>query len=178
MSAAGGYPGGMERTSLAAVLGCCAALSACATPKTGGSVRLSVPHVRQAGTHSGGLASAQMVARYYKSPLSPRVERLMRLASTSGDLSGGELRSSLESSGYRVSVFTGRLGHGASGLYSHLDRGEPVIVMLGSSYMIVDGYDGESLWFIDPRHGSVRTTAADFDLAWQDSRRFALVAQR
>jgi ABC-type bacteriocin/lantibiotic exporter with double-glycine peptidase domain len=165
----------MAKTLAVLVLG--AALAGCAGPR-GSSARLGVPLVRQSGQHTGGLASARMLARYYKAPLTPRVERLMSLASASGDLSASELRASLESSGYTVSVFSGRLDHGAEGLYGYLDRGQPVVVLVGSSYMLVDGYEDGRLRLLDPRSGVVEAAAEDFDRAWSDSQRLALVARR
>lgn len=158
-------------TTVLAMTGCLA-LSGCALQfGHGTSVRLGVPMIRQ---RQAGLASARMVARYYSVPLSPRAERLMRLASAGGELSSEELKAGLEASGYRVTLSSAELPE----LYAHLDRGEPVIVVVGSTFMLLDGYGHGHVVLLDPRRGVVRAEAGDFDRAWGGSRRMALVAIR
>lgn len=153
------------------------ALAGCAAPSRA-RVRLAVPLVRQGEEREGGLASARMITRFYKCPLPERTERLLRLASASGDLSAGELKAALESSGLTVTVFTGTLDRGPGSLYAHLDRGEPVLVRVGASYMLVDGYGGDHVHLLDPRRGALEAEAGDFDRAWRDGERLALAASR
>lgn len=151
-------------------------LAGCAAPQSS-RMKLGVPLVRQTEAREGGLASARMVTQFYKVALPARTEHMLRLASSSGELSAVELKAAIESSGLSVSVVSGTL-EGASGLYAHLDRGEPVVVLLGSSYMLVDGYGGGSVRLLDPLRGVLVADAEDFELAWQDSSRTALAARR
>lgn len=157
-----------------------AALAGCAghAVTDDANVDLRVHLVRQHGVGTGGLASARMLARYYRLPLIPRAERVMRLASASGELSSAELAEALEASGYRVSVFSGTLDHGEAGIFRNLDRGEPVIVIIGSSFMLVDGYGAGQMRLLDSKRGAMKVSADDFDRAWQDSGGLALVAVR
>jgi ABC-type bacteriocin/lantibiotic exporter with double-glycine peptidase domain len=151
-------------------------LSGCAVPfgqGRGPRVRLGVALVRQTVDREGGLASARMLARYHRATLPARTERMLRLASSSGELSAAELKAALETSGLKVEIFSGT----RDGLYAHLDRGEPVVVLVGASYMLVDGYGGGSVRLLDPRHGALEADAGDFDRVWQDSQRLALVAR-
>lgn len=161
----------MANTTTVVAMTGCLALSGCALAGRQASVRLGVPMIRQ---EQAGLASAKMVARYYSVPLNPRAQRLMELASSTGELSSDVLKAGLEASGYRVTLSSADLGE----LYSHLDRGEPVIVVVGSTFMLVDGYGHGHLVLLDPRTGVLRPDAQDFDRAWSDSRRLALVAVR
>lgn len=163
----------MAKTSAVVAMSGCLALSGCVAQFGGGqtSVRLGVPIVRE---NTAGLASARMVARYYSRPLNPRAERLMRLASSTGELSTEELKAGLEASGFQVTLAPEQLPD----VYAHLDRGEPVIVVVGSTFMLVDGYGRGRVVLLDPRRGVLRPDAGDFDRAWSDSSRMALVALR
>jgi ABC-type bacteriocin/lantibiotic exporter with double-glycine peptidase domain len=163
----------MANTTTVLAMAGCLALSGCALQsRREGGVRLGVPMIRQ---QEAGLASARMVARYYSVPLSPRAERLMRLASSNGgELSSEELKAGLEASGYRVTLSSAELPE----LYAHLDRGEPVIVVVGATFMLLDGYGHGHVVLLDPKRGVVRAEAGDFDRAWGGSRRLALVAVR
>lgn len=169
----------MAKTSaVMAMTGCLAlsgGLSGCVAHFGGpgrASVRLGVPIVRQGSPDGGGLASARMLSRYYGQPLAPRAERLMMLASATGDLDSEELKAALEASGFRVTLASSEL----PAVYAHLDRGEPVVVVVASTFMLVDGYGQGRLVLLDPRRGVLRPEASDFDLVWRGSRRLALVA--
>jgi hypothetical protein len=101
----------------------------------------------------------------------------MKLASGSGELTLPELAAALEASGYRVVVFCGDLSHGEHGLYAHLDHGDPVVVEIGSTYMLLEGYGNGQVRLLDPKHGPLLVAADDFDRAWSDSQRYALIAR-
>jgi ABC-type bacteriocin/lantibiotic exporter with double-glycine peptidase domain len=161
----------MSKTATFTMLACLALPGCASQPRSAKAVRLGVPMIRQ---DQAGLASARMIARYYSLPLNPRAQRLMELASATGELSSEELKAALEASGFRVTLGEARLDD----LYAHIDRGEPVIVMVGSTFMLVDGYGRGRVVLLDPRTGVIRAEAVDFDRAWQDSRRLALVAVR
>lgn len=162
----------MANSTMAAVMFTgCAAISGCAhlDAPAAQQVRLGVPLVRH---HDSGLGSAEMLSRYYNAPLAPRAERLLRLSARAGGVSAYELRAALEASGYHVDVYEGRLQR----LYESLDAGSPVVVLLGSHYVLVDGYDTDGVRLLDPQRGTLTASAEDFDKAWRDSRRFTLVA--
>ena len=153
-------------------------LSGCAVPfgqGKGGGPRLGVTLVRQSQDREGGLAAARMLARYHGAALPERTERLLKLSSRTAELSAGELKAALETSGLKASVFEAA---GPATLYAYLDRGEPVAVIVGSSYMLVEGYGEGAVRLLDPRHGALVADAADFDRAWSDSSRLAVVARR
>ena len=80
-------------------------------------------------------------------------------------------------------VYRGTLADGASGLYGHVDRGRPPIVMLSRDgalhhYCLVLGYDPPTghVVLLDPRKGRVLLPEEVFEHTWANSHHFTLLA--
>ena len=183
---------------VAALLGAClayagaalAALGGCATYNgilnaTGhlsrSAVVLPVPFEKQASDNLCGLAVADMVSRYYGIPLSPRARRrLLQDTQTRGGISGRDLKAAFAQAGYTALLFPGDLGQDAAGIYRHLERRRPLIVMFGSGkrspghYLVVTGYDParRTLVMLDPEFGRRIESRRTFLRDWTPSGRF------
>ncbi len=175
----------MLRTALIALIPIAA--SACHTRPpllTDEALVLELPLVRQDELWECGLVSITALARYYGIAV-PRDTRLALagVAVENEGLSGGELRAALEQLGLEVYVFRGSLEDGPEGLYGHVDRGRPPIVMLSRDgslhhYCLVLGYDPPRghIVLLDPRRGRVILPEEVFERSWERSNRFTLVA--
>lgn len=144
---------------------------------------LEPPRVQQDALHECGLVAISALCAYHGVALTEAEhERLVGIAAESNGLSGPALREVLESRGLEVSVFEGELGDGPRGLKHHVDRGRPLLVMTAvddaSRYSLFIGYDPalDSVVLLDPRRGRIVLSTADFERAWEQSRRFTLLA--
>lgn len=148
------------------------------------AVLLTVPTVPQDELYECGLASVSALSEYYALPIgSAEASQLAAIAARDEGLSGAELRSALERAGFEVFIFPGTLDREVSGIYSHVDHGRPLLVMIsvhdGSHhYALVTGYDPlhENVFLLDPRRGSIVLPALAFDALWTKSNRFTLLA--
>ncbi len=147
------------------------------------AVLLAVPMVEQDELHECGLASVSALCEYHGVPI-PADERgrLVAAAAENQGLTGGELRRLLEALGLEVFLFRGTLDHEVSGLYHHIDRGRPLLVMLSSDgeahhYCLFTGYDPAygNVFLLDPGRGSLAMTTADVEALWAESGYFTLL---
>jgi predicted double-glycine peptidase len=181
----------MGRTAL--LLGALAVLSGCVVRQerplasrwlSPQAVVLKLPLVGQEELHACGLSSVKVLCAYYGRDIPKEQEaELARLMRERKGLSGGELRSALESMSFEAVVFSGALDRSFTGLYRHIDRGRPVIVMTSPDgrahhYELFMGYDEEraNVVLLDPRRGGVILPRARFERLWERAKRFALLA--
>ncbi len=185
----------LRRATLQAMMGLALAfLGGCATYNqflnaTGHLSRsamvLKVPYEKQSTETLCGLAAADMVSRYYGVPLASGTRRrLMQAAQTRGGISGRDLKTAFSKSGYIALLFPGDLNHGPAGIYRHLDRRRPLIVMYESAdrspghYVVVAGYDPvrHTLVVLDPDFGRRVESRRTFLRNWTPSGRFTFLA--
>ncbi len=148
------------------------------------AVVLPVPFEKQASDNLCGLAVADMVSRYYGVPLPRRTRQsLLQDTQTRGGISGRELKAAFAKAGYIALLFPGDLGQDAAGIYRHLERRRPLIVMFGSGmespghYLVVTGYDParRTLVMLDPEVGRRIESRRTFRRDWTPSGRFTLL---
>jgi hypothetical protein len=147
------------------------------------AVLLKVPPVRQEGRYLCGIAAAKMVEQYYGLEFSSATAAALFAEAKDHGATGGGLKKAFEDSGYYAEVFPGTLDHEVTGLYRYLDRGWPVIIMLGrpdvaAHYVVLIGYDDQDhrLAFLDPERGPIVDELEEFNRVWVQSRNFALLA--
>ena|SRR5581483_3549631 len=146
------------------------------------SVLLELPFEPQKVANLCGVASVEMLTRYYGKRLSdPEAASLRAEAADHKGVSGAFLKKTLEEAGYFVAVFPGTLDRSATSLYNHLDLRRPLIVMFGSGprhYAVVTGYDpdGGLLVLLDPARGQVAVPIQDFLKVWKEAHYFTLLA--
>jgi len=150
----------------------------------GSAVVLNVPYERQSNEYLCGLAAADMVLQYYKTPMGAEQHQLLQqTARNNGGLTGRILRTAFANAGFSALVFQGTLDHGVAGIFHHLDQRRPLIVMyapragVAGHYVVVVGYDPvrDVVLVLDPGRGHqvVRRTA--FLHLWQPSGYFTLL---
>ncbi len=148
------------------------------------AVVLKVPYERQATENLCGLAAADMVSRYYGIPLTRDARRrLVEDAQSRGGISGRDLKTAFSQAGYIALLFPGDLSHDPTGIYRHIDRRRPLIVMYefaGRSqghYVVVAGYDParHTLVVLDPDLGRRVVSRRTFRRDWTPSGRFTLL---
>ncbi len=148
------------------------------------AVVLDLPLVHQDELHECGLAAVSTLVRYWGEELPARVRaRLAVLASEHEGLSGAELRGALEDSGWEVWIFAGELDHSPASLQHQTRAGRPPLVMISPDgrahhYCLVLGYDPSAgnILLLDPQRGRIAMDEDRFRAAWENSRRFTLVA--
>jgi len=148
------------------------------------AVVLELPIVEQDELYECGLAAITALCRYHGMELPPGERAL--LAATAREragLSGGELQGALERSGFEVYLFEGTLDRAATGVFAHLDRGRPLLVMTSEDgatrhYELLIGYDPAlgNLILFDPRRGRVVLPTTAFETLWARAGRFTLLA--
>ncbi len=171
----------MLLVAVAALSGCRATRPPVLSPQ---AVVLELPVAKQDELWECGLVSISSLLGYYGIELDPAARaELAALAVEREGLSGAELREALEAEGLRVFVFAGTLRQGATGVYSHADAGRPTLVMVSDDgalhhYCLVLGYDPPAghVVLLDPRRGRVVLPEESFQLAWERSNRFTLLA--
>ena len=148
------------------------------------AVVLELPFVRQDELYECGLASISALCQYWGVAIpDPDRAELAAMAVEREGLSGAELRAALERLGLEVFLFEGALDHSPTGLYAHVDKGRPPIVMLARGrgehhYCLFLGYDEPrgNVLLLDPVRGSVMLPAPAFERDWVQARRFTLLA--
>lgn len=146
------------------------------------AVLLELPFEAQTVPNLCGVASVEMITRYYGKRLSDdQAAFLCKEASENGGVSGASLKKVLEDAGYFVAVFSGTLDRGEASLYNHLDLKRPLIVMIGSGprhYAVVTGYDPDNAMIVllDPARGQVAVPIQSFIKVWKEANYFTLLA--
>lgn len=150
------------------------------------AVLLTVPAVPQDELYECGLASISALCRYQGVEIPPAERaRLVEIARAEEGLSGAELRAALEAAGLEVFLFHGTLDHSTGGLYRHVDRGRPLLVMLSVDderfhYCLFTGYDptNRNVFLLDPRRGSLVLPEEAFAMLWERAERFTLLCMK
>ncbi|MES2202367.1 MAG: cysteine peptidase family C39 domain-containing protein [candidate division FCPU426 bacterium] len=146
------------------------------------AVVLDVPFESQKAADLCGIAVLNMLTEYYGKKLDPdQAAILFREAKEKGGVSGASLKEALKVSGYTAVIFPGSLERGTAGLYDHLDRKRPLIVMVGGGqrhYLVVIGYDSEreNLVVLDPAKGRHIFPLEAFSEEWRKANNFTLLA--
>lgn len=144
---------------------------------------LDVPSVRQDELDECGLVALEALARYWGHTIPAEIDReLAALAREHRGVSGEELVSALERSGFEAFLFAGTLDATELSLLHHLARGRPPLVMLHLDgephYLLVAGHDPVTrrLVLVDGRRGRAVMELVDFERAWEPVGRFTLLA--
>ena len=126
------------------------------------AVHIEVAKILQQSEESCGLASVDMLTSHYGVTLNDSLRnQMLEEVAAKNSISGSTLKQVLEKAGYRVAVFPGTLDEEPTGLYRHLKRNRPLIVLLSSSenqvghYCLVTGFDPKNEWIVlvDPTKG-------------------------
>src|SRR5579859_2101136 len=92
---------------------------------------LDVPIEKQDAASLCGLVVVDMLTKYYRQELSSEQhDSLKSIAIANNGIDGDQLVASLTKAGYYAVVYPGALDHTPTGVYSQIDNGRPVIVML------------------------------------------------
>ncbi|MEW6087006.1 MAG: papain-like cysteine protease family protein [bacterium] len=149
------------------------------------AVLLELPFEAQKKTNLCGLASVEMITRYYGIRLNnAQCKTLLDEAERNQGITGAALKTVLEEAGYFVVVFPGTIDHEFTGIYRHLDSQRPLILMLdaengkASHYVILTGYDPERnvIMLSDPGKGRVVMSLENFKKRWELLNNFTLLA--
>ena len=149
-------------------------------------VKLEVSWVKQENPNLCGLAALEMLTHFYNQKLNQTQEDWLRTTAGSGSgLKGLDLVTVLRAADYETAVFPGTLsGDESTGLFFHLKKGRPMILMItskdghNSHYDVVTGFDQKQgqLFVVDPAIGSLNVPIKDFTLAWDRAKNFTLLA--
>jgi ABC-type bacteriocin/lantibiotic exporter with double-glycine peptidase domain len=148
------------------------------------AVVIDVPVLQQTREYECGFIALEIVCRHHGRPLASACAEELRASALRNDgLSGAEIRSALERSGYEAYVFAGTLDRAATGAYGHLDRGRPLIAMSSTEdghrhFEVLIGYDAprDNLILLDPVRGRVARARTVFESGWARCGRFLLLA--
>ena len=144
-----------------------------------------VPFIKQETPRQCGLAASQMICSYYQQEMNKtQVDWMKNFSKTGAGLMGAEVSAALRAADYETAVFAGTLSHGKNGIYYHLDRKRPLMVMItakdqkSSHYDILRGYDPKKglLLLLDPASGPMTVLEKDFEPAWKRANHFTLLA--
>ncbi len=145
---------------------------------------LDLPFVEQDQMYECGLVSITALAKYWNVVIPPaETEKLAHMAQEREGLSGGELRTALGDLGFDTFLFRGQLGHGTTGLFTHVDAHRPPLVLLSPEpdrrhYVLFMGYDEErrETCLLDPVRGRVLVPYETFEKSWSACNHFTLLA--
>jgi ABC-type bacteriocin/lantibiotic exporter with double-glycine peptidase domain len=149
------------------------------------STLLEVPFIRQSNPTLCGPATAEMLTLYYGKRLATdRIKALKKEADLGKGIKGSSLEAALKGSGYHTAIFVGALDKKPKGLYHHLDKRRPLIVMLSpeggqeNHYLLVAGYDPKNglIALLDPAKGPLAMPVASFKASWERANSFTLLA--
>lgn len=170
----------------ALIAGACGACASRPTiePLSAQAVVIDVPLLQQEHEFECGFVALEIVCRHHGVALSAECAAPLRDAAVAnGGLSGAEIRDALERSGYEAYVFAGALDRSPIGVYTHLDRGRPLIAMSSTEdghrhYEVLIGYDAprDNLILLDPVRGRVARARTVFETGWARCGRFLLLA--
>jgi ABC-type bacteriocin/lantibiotic exporter with double-glycine peptidase domain len=145
---------------------------------------LDLPFVEQDQMYECGLVSITALCKYWNVTIPPaETDKLAQMAREREGLSGGELRSALGELGFDTFLFRGQLGHGTTGLFTHVDAHRPPLVLLAPEpdrrhYVLFMGYDEErrETILLDPVRGRVLVPYETFETSWSACNHFTLLA--
>jgi ABC-type bacteriocin/lantibiotic exporter with double-glycine peptidase domain len=149
------------------------------------AVLLDLPVVHQTAPNLCGEVALEMLTRYYNVLLTADQEaRLTKEANQKEGITGATLKKVLEEQGYFVVVFSGTLDRKVSGLYRHLDKRRPLIVMIEGNgpdknhYVLAVGYDEgtNAIVLLDPVRGEIAMPLINFKKVWGKVNNFTLLA--
>jgi hypothetical protein len=177
----------LSRIARFAVIGL--ACAACATSKprpmlSSDAKVLDLPFVEQDQMYECGLVSITALCKYWNVGIpSAETDKLAQMAREREGLSGGELRDALGDLGFDTFLFRGELGHGTTGLFTHVDAHRPPLVLLAPEpdrrhYVLFMGYDDErrETCLLDPVRGRVLVPYETFEKSWSACNHFTLLA--
>jgi ABC-type bacteriocin/lantibiotic exporter with double-glycine peptidase domain len=170
-----------------AVLGlaCAACASSGPRPMLSSDAKiLDLPFVEQDQMYECGLVSITALCKYWNVEIPPaETDKLAQMAREREGLSGGELREALGDLGFDTFLFRGQLGHGTTGLFTHVDAHRPPLVLLSPEpdrrhYVLFMGYDEErrETCLLDPVRGRVLVPYETFEKSWSACNHFTLLA--
>jgi ABC-type bacteriocin/lantibiotic exporter with double-glycine peptidase domain len=150
------------------------------------SVKLEVSWVKQESPNLCGLANLEMIAKFYNQKLNQTQEEWLRTTAAAGSgLKGLDLVTVLRAADYEAVVFPGTLtADENTGLFYHLKKGRPLILMItskdghNSHYDVLTGFDLKQgqLFVVDPAVGPLTVSLKEFALAWDRAKNFTLLA--
>lgn len=149
------------------------------------AVLLDLPFESQKTPNLCGLASVEMLTRYYGVLLNDAQRQSMSDEAAKNDgISGAVLKTIMEQAGYSVAVFPGTVDRELTGIYRHLDSRRPLIVMTGTvdgkngHYALLIGYDLERnlVALLDPARGYLAVPLEKFKKNWVQANQFTLLA--
>lgn len=149
------------------------------------AVILNIHPIKQRSPEECGLTAVTMLMSYYGVELDASVKTgLEEYARVNGGISGKELVDTLMNSGFETYVFAGSIDNKPTGIYHHLNKRRPLIIMLSPKnegsmhYVIIVGYDIESkkIVILDPSIGLSVLPLNTFTELWTKANRFALLA--
>jgi ABC-type bacteriocin/lantibiotic exporter with double-glycine peptidase domain len=154
------------------------------------AVVLPVTLIYQKEKHECGLTSVNMLLTYYgvrfdddlSDKFNKDIDNLAEKDKKAG-IAASALREYLIAKGLDVFIFSGELDNSPNGLYTHLDKGRPLIVMIASGkdtrhYLLVIGYDkpNKKLVLQDPIRGALLLPDWQFNALWERCQKFTLLA--
>lgn len=148
---------------------------------------IEVPQLLQVNPTECGLVTASVLTGYYGRALgASEIQAMQTEAAETKAISGTTLQKTLESSGYEVHIFKGKIDNTATGLYYHIDRGRPLVAMIAKNgyklsithFVLVTGYDPETRQIIihDPQFGKQVWAESEFQIVWERTKSFTLLA--
>jgi ABC-type bacteriocin/lantibiotic exporter with double-glycine peptidase domain len=162
--------------------------AACADPPASlpERVKLDAAWIKEESPELGGLAVVEMVANFYRQPLTEDQKDWLRACSkkTSG-ITGNDLLMVMKTAEYEAVIFSGELSpQEPAGLYYQLRQRRPLMVMVtskdgrNSHFDLIVGYNQNQakLYFIDPSTGPLTLSTRDFAPAWEKAHCFTLLA--
>jgi len=154
------------------------------------AVVLPVTLIYQKEKHECGLTSVNMLLTYYgvrfdddiSAKFNKDIENLIAQDKNAG-IPASVLKEYLIAKGFDVFVFSGELDNSPNGLYTHIDKGRPLIAMIASGqdtrhYLLVIGYDkpNKKLVLQDPVRGALLMPDWQFNVLWERCKKFTLLA--
>jgi ABC-type bacteriocin/lantibiotic exporter with double-glycine peptidase domain len=148
------------------------------------AVVLDLPIVKATDIYACGMSCFMVLSRYYGIPVPDDLTQRAKVAAKDHKgLSGQEMKSFLEEIGFEVFVFRGTLDDTPTGLFHHLDRARPLIVMTSDGrnrnhYEVVMGFDKprNNIVLLDPNKGCVIVPKTVFQQNWEIAEGFTLLA--
>lgn len=154
------------------------------------AVVLPVTLIYQKEKHECGLTSVNMLLTYYgvrfdddvSAKFNKDIEDLTEKDKNAG-ISASALKEYLIAKGFDVFIFSGELDNSSNGIYTHIDKGRPLIVMIASGkdtrhYLLIIGYDkpNKKLVLQDPIRGALLMPDWQFNVLWERCKKFTLLA--
>lgn len=154
------------------------------------AVVLPVTLIYQKEKHECGLTSVNMLLTYYgvrfdddvSVKFNRDIEKLAAKDQNAG-IAASALKEYLIAKGFDVFIFSGEIDNSPNGIYTHIDKGRPLIAMIASGpdtrhYLLVIGYDkpNKKLVLQDPVRGALLLPDWQFKSLWERCKKFTLLA--